>query len=337
MATRITRRRFAAQLASAGGLFLTPRLPAAEYRMRQFHNQPVESALHKRLTQMWDAVKAETRGRVQVDIFPLNNSFKDGDPDPLDLLVRGALEFYTLAGNGLASLVPAANVQATPYAFRTQAQVYRTIDGELGNYLRQELKAKGVHLLPRGCFQNGFHQITCATRPIRDAADLQGLKIRAPGNAAYLEFWKLFGAVPVGMNINKMHDALKTGLVEAQEDPLDVAELFRLYEVQKYMSITNHGWSGYNALANLKIWQGLPDDVRASIERNTVKFVRLQRADTASFNKQLRARLTRQGMTFNDADIATFRRQLASFYPGWKNAIGSKAWSLLEVEVGKLV
>jgi TRAP-type C4-dicarboxylate transport system substrate-binding protein len=140
----------------------------------------------------------------------------------------------------------------------------------------------------------------------------------------------------MGMNINKMYEALKTGLVEAQEDPFDVAELFHLYEVQKYMSVTNHGWSGYNQLANLKIWEGLPADVRRSIERNTVKFVSRQRADTASLNKVLRARLTHQGMIFNEADVASFRAKLGPFYPRWKQSIGERAWSLLEGHVGKL-
>ena len=234
------------------------------------------------------------------------------------------------------AFVPAANVQATPFAFRTEAQVYKAIDGDLGRYLGEELKAKGIYAVPRGCFENGFHQITCATRPIRAADDLQGLKIRAPGNALYLEFWKTLGALPMGMNINKMYEALKAGVVEAQEDPLDVAELFHLYEVQKFMSITNHSWSGYNLLANLKIWQGLPADVRQSIERNAVKFVRLQRTDTVSFNRELRPRLTQQGMIFNDADVASFRAKLSPFYVDWKESIGERAWSLLEADVGKL-
>jgi TRAP-type transport system periplasmic protein len=333
----ITRRRFASGLTSAGVMLQTARrVSAADFAMRQYHNQPTESPLHKRLVEMWDAVKAETGSRVQVEIFPENNHFKDGDPDPLGLLIRGELEFYTLAGNGLAAIVPAANVQATPFAFRTQSQVYRAIDGDIGDYLREELKVKGIYALPHGCFENGSHQITCATRPIRNAGDLEGLKIRAPGNAAYLEFWKTLGALPTGMNINKMYEALKTGVVEAQEDPLDVAELFHLYEVQKYMSMTNHSWSGYNQLANLKIWQGLPADVRQSIERNTVKFVRLQRADTAALNKELRGRLTQRGMMFNDADVASFRAKLGPFYARWKQSIGDRAWSLLEAHVGKL-
>jgi len=336
-ASPITRRHFALGFVSASGLLLTTRrVSAAEFRMRQYHNQPTESPLHKRLVQMWDAVKAETGGRVQVEIFPENNHFKDGDPDPLDLVVRGDLEFYTIAGNGLAGIVPAANVQATPFAFRTQAQVYKAMDGDIGDYLREELSPKGIYAVPHGCFENGFHQITCATRPIRTADDLQGLKIRVPGTAIYLEFWKTLGALPVGMNINKMYAALKSGVVEAQEDPFDVAELFHLYEVQKYMSVTNHSWSGYNLVASLKIWLVLPADIRQSIERNTVKFTRLQRADTASLNKELRAELTKQGMIFNDADVASFRAKLGPFYPRWKESIGDRAWSLLEAHVGKL-
>jgi tripartite ATP-independent transporter DctP family solute receptor len=333
----ITRRRFTQGLAAVGGMLLTTRRAhAVDFPMRQYHNQPTDSPLHKRLVQMWDAVKTETSGRVQVEIFPENNHFKDGDPDPLNLLIGGQLEFLTSAGNGLAAIVPAANVQATPFAFRSQAQVYKAMDGDIGDYLREEMNAKGVYLVPRGCFENGFHQITCATKPIHTAADLQGLKIRAPGNANYLEFWKTLGALPVGMNINKMYEALKTGVVEAQEDPLDVAELFHLYEVQKYMSMTNHSWSGYNLIANLKIWQGLPADVRQSIERNTVKFARLQRADTASLNAELRPRLTQRGMIFNDADVASFRAKLAPFYAQWKKSIGDRVWTLLEAHVGKL-
>jgi len=119
-------------------------------------------------------------------------------------------------------------------------------------------------------------------------------------------------------------------------DPLDVAELFKLYEVQKYMSITNHSWSGYNLLANLKTWQALPADVQAAIERNTQKYTRLQRSDAAGLNRKLRGELTQRGMVFNDADTASFRAPLGGFYARWKEAIGSKATRLLEARVGRL-
>ncbi|HEV2200841.1 MAG TPA: TRAP transporter substrate-binding protein [Bryobacteraceae bacterium] len=331
----LTRRRFSVT-AAAGLTLISRRARAADFSMRQYHNQPTEAPLHKRLTEMWAQVEKETHGRVHVSITPENNRMKDGDPDPLAMLQSGELEFYTVAGNGLAGLVPAADVQATPYAFRDQAQALRAMDGALGDYLREELKAKGLYAVPRGCFDNGMHQITTAAKPVRTAADLQGLKMRIPGSRLYQEFFKTFGAVTTGMNLNMLHDALKSGRVEAQDDPLDVAELFKLYEVQKYMSITNHSWSGYNLLANLKTWQALPADVQAAIERNTQKATRLQRADAAGLNRKLRGELTQRGMVFNDADTTSFRAPLGAYYARWKESIGSKATGLLEAHVGKL-
>ena len=333
----VTRRHFHKSVMAAGGLLLVSRSArAADFPMRQYHNQPVESPLHKRLVEMWAAVKAETGGRVQVETFPLSNQANDPNANPTAMLLSGELEFLTQSGNGLASLVPAADAQATPYAFRTQAQVYRALDGELGDYLREELKAKGLHLVPGGCFENGFHQITCATRPIRTVADMQGLKIRVPGSQLYQDFFTSLGAVVSTMNINRLYAALKSGVVEAQEDPLDVAELFKLYEVQKYMSMTDHSWSGYNLVASLKAWQRLPTDVQRVIERNGRKFARLQREDTVKLNGQLRAELTHRGMTFNDPDTASFRAGLGPYYARWKQQIGPRATSLLEANVGRL-
>jgi tripartite ATP-independent transporter DctP family solute receptor len=333
----ITRRKFAQGIMFTGGvMILSRRIPAATFALRQYHNQPTDSPLHKRLVEMWTAIKTQTAGRVQTQIFPENNHFKEGDPDPLGMLVRGELDFFTLSGGGIAALVPSANVQAVPFAFRTPAQVYSALDGDLGSYLREEIKAKGIYAVPRACFENGFHQITCSTRPVRTADDLQGLKIRTPGAAMYVDFWKGLGAVPVSININKLYEGLKSGTAEAQEDPLDIAELFKLYEVQKYVSLTNHSWSGFNLIANLKLWQSLPEDVQGVIERNAAKFAHLQRADTDTLNVKLRTQLTQQGMLFNESDIPSFRARLGSLYNSWRESVGPQAWKLLESHVGKL-
>jgi len=254
----------------------------------------------------------------------------------MDMLTKGELAFMTLAGNGLASLMPAADVQATPYGFRDPAQVYRALDGELGDYLRGELRSKGLYAIPGGCFENGMHQITSATRPIRTAADIQGLKMRVPGSPAYQDFFKSLGAQVVTVNLTRTYEALKSGLVEAQDDPWDVVELFKFYEVQKCASVTEHSWSGYNMLASLKVWQGLPADVQSVIETNTKKFVALQRSDTDALNVDLRHDLEQKGMVFNDVDKASFRPALTAFYPRWKQHIGQRAWHLLEAQTGKL-
>ncbi len=337
MSHLITRRHFTlGVLAASGTMLATRRAQAADFELRQFHNQPSDSPLHKRLSEMWAAVKDETGGHVQVQTFSDNNQIPGGDPAALNMVVSGELDFFTLNGGSIGNLVPAANVQGILFAFRTPAQVFGALDGDLGDYLREEMKTKGLYAVPRGCFDNGFHQITCATRPIRSVDDLQGLKIRTPDAPIYVEAWKALGAAPVVANLNKLYETLKNGAAEAQTNPLATAEFLKLYEVQKYVSMTNHGWSGFNLLANWKLWQRFPSDVQQVIERNVTKFVRLQRADHDTLNAEFRTKLAQQGMTFNEADTSSFRPRLASYYARWKETVGSRAWTLLESHVGKL-
>jgi tripartite ATP-independent transporter DctP family solute receptor len=327
-ASQVTRRHVNLALAASGITLITNKTRAAEITLKHNHNLPEESPLHKRATEMWAAVKAETGGRVDVQI-------SRGEAG-LDKLVAGEPAFMTLAGNGLSAILPAADVQATPYGFRNPQQVYRAMDGDLGAYLTQELRSKGLYAVPGGCFENGMHQITCTTKPIRSAADLQGLKMRIPGSTVYQDFFRSLGAQVFTMNLTRTYDGLKNGTVEAQDDPWDTVELFKMYEIQKFASITDHSWSGYNMLASLKVWQGLPADVQRVIETNTRKYAALQRADGDKLNEELRTDLTKKGMAFNDADKASFRAVLASYYPKWKAHIGQRAWDLLESNVGKL-
>ncbi len=337
MPGRVGRREFASGLLAAGGVLLaSPGLRAADFALRQFHNQPVESPLHKRLVEMWAAVSAETGGRVDVRTFAENDHIAGGDPAAFQMLVSGELDFFTLNGGVIGTIVPAMNVQNVPFSFRTQAQVYEALDGDLGDYLRGEMRSKGIYGVPRGCFENGMHQITCATRPIRSADDLQGLKMRSPAAPIYIDAWKTLGTQVVVANLDKLYETLKSGAAEAQADPFALIELLKLYEVQKYVSITNHTWSGFNLIANLKLWQRLPVSARETIERNVAKFARLQRADNDALNTEARVRLGERGMTFNKAETSSFRARLKPFYARWKATLGQKCWSLLEAHAGQL-
>ena len=337
MSGRFGRRDFALGLLATGGVVLASRgSRAADFTLRQFHNQPVESPLHKRLVEMWTAVKAETGARVDVQTFAENDHLAGGDPAAFKMLVSGELDFFTLNGGVIGTIVPAMNVQNVPFSFRAQAQVYDALDGDLGDYLRGEMHSKGIYGVPRGCFENGMHQITCATKPIRAADDLNGLKMRSPAAPIYVDAWKTLGTEVVVANLDQLYETLKSGAAEAQADPFAIIELLKLYEVQKYVSITNHTWSGFNLITNLKLWERLPKSAQESIERNVAKFARLQRADNDALNVEARELLAKQGMTFNEAETASFRAKLKPFYARWKETLGQKCWNLLEAHAGKL-
>jgi TRAP-type C4-dicarboxylate transport system substrate-binding protein len=148
--------------------------------------------------------------------------------------------------------------------------------------------------------------------------------------------FKAFGAEPVTTPANGIYPSLQSGRVEAQENPLAIVEGFKLYELVKYVSLTNHMWSGFNLMAHLPTWQKLPDDIKAVIERNATKYVRQQREDQGSLNAGLRQSFTERGLRFNEVDQGAFRARLPNVYANWKEKLGNKCWGWLEADVGTL-
>jgi TRAP-type C4-dicarboxylate transport system substrate-binding protein len=111
---------------------------------------------------------------------------------------------------------------------------------------------------------------------------------------------------------------------------------YKLDDMVRYVSMTNHMWSGFNLMAHLGTWQALPADVKAVIERNAAKYVRQQRAEQGRLNAGLREIFVARGIAFNEVDQAAFRARLPGVYATWKDKLGGKCWGLLEAEVGKL-
>jgi tripartite ATP-independent transporter DctP family solute receptor len=304
---------------------------------RQFHNQPAASPLDRWLGEMWNAVSTETGGRLSVRVCPQNDGIAGGDPEALRMLLGGEIELYTLMGGLLGSVAPVAEIQNVPFAFRDQAHVFSAMDGALGDHLREELAAHGIYMVPRACFENGFRHITTRTRPIASTDDLVDLRIRTPAGRLFVDFFESLGARPSAINMNRVYDALRDGsVVEAQENPLVMVEVNRLYEVQTYLSLTGHMWSGFNLLANLGAWRALPDDVRGVVERVAPRYAERQRAETDAENARLVTKLVERGLIMNRADMSAARRRLGEFYARWKRELGAKAWALLEAETGRL-
>jgi tripartite ATP-independent transporter DctP family solute receptor len=331
-----TRRAVLAAAAAALPAILVRPARAADYKFSQYHNQAASGPLHKNLTAMWEAVRLETNGRVETTVYAENNKLPGGDPDALKLLIAGEIQFFTLMGGIIGTVVPVAEAQQLPFAFKSAAEAHKAIDGPLGQYIGEEMAAKGMHLFPVAGFDNGMRQIATIPRPIATPEDLAGMKIRVPPGQMMLDTFGAFGAEPVTTSANLIYDSLKTGKVDAQENPLAILQGFKLYELVKYVSMTNHMWSGFNAMAHPGTWQALPDDIKDVIERNVTTYVHRQRLEQAALNAALREDFVKRGLVFNEVDQSAFRARLPGVYAIWKEKLGSKCWSLLEAETGKL-
>ena len=336
MAKYWTRRSVLSGVAAAGTALIVRPTLAAEYKFSQYHNQAASGPLHRNLTAMWEAVRTETNGRVETTVYAENNKLPGGDPDALKMLIAGEIQFFTLMGGIIGTVAPVAEAQQLPFAFKSAAEAHKAIDGPLGRYIGAEMAAKGMYLFPVGGFDNGMRQVASIPRAVAKPDDFAGMKIRVPPGQMMLDTFAAFGARPVTTSANNIYDSLKSGAVEAQENPLAIVDGFKLYELVKYVSLTNHMWSGFNAMAHPATWNALPDDIKAVIERNFTKAVRQQRLDQGALNASLREDFVKRGLVFNEVDQAAFRAKLPGVYALWKEKLGSKCWALVEAEVGKL-
>jgi tripartite ATP-independent transporter DctP family solute receptor len=323
-----------AVLGGVGAPFVA-RAAQAEFTYKFANNLPDAHPLNIRAKEMSATIKTETQGRVDIQIFP--NNQLGADTDVLSQLRSGGVEFFTMSGLILATLVPAASINGMGFAFPDYDTVWKAMDGDLGAHIRKEIAKANIVAMEK-IWDNGFRQTTSSTRPITGPDDYKGFKIRVPVSPLWTSMFKAFDAAPASINFNEVYSALQTKIVEGQENPLALISTAKLYEVQKYCSLTNHMWDGYWFLANRRAWEALPDDIRSIVGRNINAAAVNARVDTAKLNATVREELAAKGLVFNQPDVAPFREKLraAGFYSEWKAKYGEEAWALLEKSVGKL-
>lgn len=307
----------------------------AEFTLKYANNLPLAHPMNVRAKEMAEAILAETKGRVELQIFPAGQL--GSDTDMLSQLRAGGIDFFTLSGLILSTLVPGAAITGIGFAFSDYDTVWKALDGELGAHVRGQIGKAGLVPMER-IWDNGFRQITTSTKPINSADDLKGFKIRVPVSPLWTSMFKAFDAAPASINFSEVYSALQTKVVDGQENPLAILDTAKLYEVQKYVSQTNHMWDGFWFLANRRSWERLPEDLRTIVARNINAAAMKQRVDVAALNSGLQKSLTEKGMVFNPTKSDSFRAKLrqAGFYAEWKGKFGDEAWAILERAVGKL-
>jgi tripartite ATP-independent transporter DctP family solute receptor len=317
--------------------FLLPRFArAAEFTYKFGTNVPATHPLNVRAMEACERILKETNGQVQINVFP--NNQLGNDADMLSQLRAGGLEFFTVSGvNVLSQLVPISSMWGLGFAWPNDEAVNKALDGELGKFLRAQFPKVGLMAMDTA-WSSGFRQITNSLRPINTPDDLKGLKIRVPVSPLWTSLFQHLGAAPASINFAEVYSSLQTKVVDGQENPLTIISIAKLFEVQKYCSMTNHMWDGWWCMTNQKVWDRMPEKARPIIAKHLNQAALDMRADGAKLNASLRPELTAKGLTFNDPKLGPFRERLiaSGFYKEWKQKYGEEAWALLEKHTGKL-
>ncbi|HEX8885963.1 MAG TPA: TRAP transporter substrate-binding protein [Noviherbaspirillum sp.] len=326
----------AAAAVAAPALIIPKFARAAEFNLKFGTNLPANHPLNIRATEAAERILKDTGGQVQINVFP--NNQLGNDADMLSQLRAGAIDFFTVSGvNVLSQMVPVSSMYGLGFAFSSEDKVHEALDGDLGKYLRGQFTKVGLMAMDN-IWSSGFRQITNSVRPITTPNDLKNMKIRVPVSPLWTSLFQHLGAAPASINFAEVYSSLQTKVVDGQENPLSIISIAKLYEVQKYCSITNHMWDGYWCMSSIKAWNRLPEKVRPIVAQHLNRSGLDVRADVAKLNTSLQGDLQAKGMVFNTTDPAPFRAMLSKsgFYAEWRKKYGDEAWAMLEKYTGKL-
>ena len=204
-----------------------------------------------------------TKGKAKVEVYANSALYKD--KEEMEALQLGAVQ---MLAPSLAKFGPLGvkefEVFDFPYIFDDTAELHRITQGPIGASLLAKLEPKGIKGL--AFWDNGFKSFSANT-PIRTPADLKGKKMRIQSSKVLEEQMRTLGALPQVMAFSEVYQALQTGVVDGTENPISNLYTQKMHEVQKYLTLTNHGYLGYAVIVNKKFWEGLPADVRGQLEQ----------------------------------------------------------------------
>ncbi|THT98501.1 TRAP transporter substrate-binding protein [Lampropedia puyangensis] len=208
-----------------------------------------------------DLVAQKSDGKIKIQLFA--NAILGSDPQNLSAVRGGTLDFTSLAYGLVASVDKKQSVYDLPFLFNNAEEAYAIADGPIGRRLDEGLAEHG--LISLGLWDLGFRHMTNSKHPITKAEDIQGLKLRVIASPIYVDLFNTLGANPVPMTFGELYGALESRTVDGQDNPIGVIAASRLQEVQKYLSLTRHLYTGMPLLMSKKTWDGMSDTERAII------------------------------------------------------------------------
>ena len=280
-------------------------------------------------------IEAESGGRLQVQVFP-NNALGD-DIAVMSQIRSGAVQLYSGNGQILSTIVPVAAIEAVAFAFANYQRVGEAMDGPLGAYIRESVRRVGLYPFDR-VWYGGFHQVSNSKKAIERPEDLQGLKLRIAPGRMELDIYRALGATAAPVPAAELYSALQTHLVDGAVTSLGSYEAFKLYEVQRYLSLTQHSFVTQPILSSNDTMQALPPALREIVNRNISASGLRQRAMIISSERSLEKALRDQGMLVNRPDRAALQDEIrkARLYQQWQAQFGTQPWTLLESVTGPL-
>ena len=265
-----------------------------------------------------------TNGRVKVEVYPNSQLYKD--KEEVDALQLGAVQ---MLAPSLAKFGPLGakefEVFDLPFILPDKAALRRVTDGALGKRLFEKLDSKGIVGL--AYWDNGF-KIMSANKPLREPADFRGLKMRIQSSKVLEAQFRALGATPQVMAFSEVYQGMQTGVVDGSENTPSNMFTQKHHEVQKYATLSDHGYIGYAVIANKKFWDGLPADVRGQLDKAMAEATAFANEISQKENDDALAEMKKSGkiefITLTPQQKAAWRKALDPVYADMTSRVGKE-------------
>lgn len=269
-------------------------------------------------------VEERSKGAIKVEIYPNSQLYKDREE--LEALQLGAVQ---MLAPSMAKFGPLGarefELFDLPFIFPNKETLYRTMDGVVGKRLAAKLETKGIVGL--AYWDNGFKQMS-ANKPMHKVADFNGMKMRIQSSKVLDAQMKALGAMPQVMAFSEVYTALQQGVVDGTENPLSNIYTQKMHEVQKHMTLSDHGYLGYAVITNKKFWDGLTEDQRKLISHAMKEATVYERSIALQENEEslakIRAAKTTEIYTLTEAERAEWMKALLPVHAEFENVIGKE-------------
>ncbi len=276
-----------------------------------------------------------TKGRVKVEVYPNSQLYKD--KEELEALQLGAVQ---MLAPSLAKFGPLGIKEFEafdlPYIFPSKTALYNVTEGPIGKGLLKKLEPKGISGL--AFWHNGF-KIMSANRPLHAVSDFKGLKMRIQSSKVLEAQMRALGANPQVLAFSEVYQALQTGVVDGTENPPSNMYTQKMHEVQKHLTVSNHGYLGYAVIVNKKFWDGLPADIRTALEKAMADATTYEKAIAQRDNDIALDMIKKAGKTevYNPSvkEQAEWRKAMMPVQKEMESRIGKELISAINKEASK--
>jgi TRAP-type transport system periplasmic protein len=302
-----------ASLLAAAALTLTVGTTFAQTKLTLGHGAAPGNPRHEAAVAFANAVKQKSGGKIEVQVAP--SAQLGDDAAMLTALRSGSLDMSANSQGATATVVPEYAAFGMPFLFTDAAQAFKLLDGPLGKELADKSAQKNLIVL--GYWDNGIRQVSNSKRPVLAPADMKGLKIRTPPDSVTIDIMTALGAETQQIKFAELYVALQQGVVDGQENPLANIDASKLYEVQKYISLTGHKFEMTPFLMSKRTWDRLSEADRKIIQEAANEATAVQRKLSRDADVKLVGELKGKGVRIDKVDTAQFAKATESVTAKW--------------------